>query len=164
MEKTVWQWMIEPLRKYATFSGRARRKEYWWFAVLSAIVTIVAMAVDIAVFGIDAVATDGRRYVQGVVSLALLLPTQAVLVRRLHDLGRSGWLLLGYYIAVVVLVAFALKVAAAGDQPQTIWIVLLCVMALAVLALGIIMFVWFCQRGTIGDNRFGPDPLAGPEE
>lgn len=63
--------------KYATFSGRASRPEFWWFTLFQILVSIVAsMLGDI---------------VAGLVSLALLLPALAVGARRLHDIGKSGW-------------------------------------------------------------------------
>lgn len=63
--------------KYATFSGRARRAEYWWFTLFNVIVNlVVGLAGEIAI---------------GFWMLATLLPSISVMVRRLHDIGRSGW-------------------------------------------------------------------------
>ena len=79
------------LGKYVTFSGRARRAEYWWFALFNVLTSIVATILDVIAFGPDMI--DGR--VSGPISLlaslALLLPGLAVWFRRLHDVGRSGW-------------------------------------------------------------------------
>ena len=63
--------------KYATFSGRASRPEFWWFFLFQILVSIAASMLG------DVVA--------GLVSLALLLPALAVGARRLHDIGKSGW-------------------------------------------------------------------------
>ena len=63
--------------KYATFSGRASRPEFWWFFLFQILVSVVASMLG------DVVA--------GLVSLALLLPALAVGARRLHDIGKSGW-------------------------------------------------------------------------
>lgn len=63
--------------KYATFSGRAARPEFWWFFLFQILVSIVASMLG------DVVA--------GLASLALLLPALAVGARRLHDIGKSGW-------------------------------------------------------------------------
>jgi len=68
--------------KYATFSGRARRSEYWWFALAYLVALIVVVLLDNAM-GSDLPGT--------LVVLALILPTLAVTVRRLHDTNRSGW-------------------------------------------------------------------------
>ncbi len=65
------------LSKYATFTGRASRSEFWWFFLFQLLVSIAAsMLGDVA---------------NGLVNLALLLPALAVGTRRLHDIGRSGW-------------------------------------------------------------------------
>lgn len=65
------------LSKYATFSGRASRPEFWWFFLFQVLVTVAAgMLGDM---------------ISGLVGLALLLPALAVGTRRLHDIGKSGW-------------------------------------------------------------------------
>lgn len=83
------------LTKYATFSGRARRSEFWWFQLATTVVFLVleiAVAItDSKVLAIPAI----------VLVLALVSPSWGVLVRRLHDVGRSGW---WYFIAAVPLV------------------------------------------------------------
>lgn len=160
MDKSPTQWMIEPLRKYATFSGRARRKEYWWYVLFSTLLALVAAVVTIATSGLDAAADGNGGYLQGFVSLALFLPSQAVLVRRLHDVDRSGWWLVGYYLLVILMVVVSVMVVAAGDAAQTGVIIMLSVLVLAFAVGCITMFVWICSRGTIGDNRFGPDPIG----
>jgi uncharacterized membrane protein YhaH (DUF805 family) len=73
------------LSKYATFSGRARRSEYWWFYLAYLLVYVAAVVID-AVLGV--------MILEVIVGLAALIPTLAVSVRRLHDVGKSGWWLL----------------------------------------------------------------------
>jgi uncharacterized membrane protein YhaH (DUF805 family) len=89
------------LTQYATFSGRARRSEYWFFYLAVAVAYFVASFVDQAL---------GLNYVlYGVVVLALFLPTLAVGARRLHDTNRSGWwLLIGLVplVGAIVLIVF----------------------------------------------------------
>ena len=75
--------------KYATFSGRARRSEYWWFVLAYAIAAIVASVIDLAIGTDHAFGNYG--VVGGLLGLVLLLPTLAVGCRRLHDTDRSGW-------------------------------------------------------------------------
>lgn len=84
-------WYIAVLKKYAVFGGRARRKEYWMFVLFNIIFTIVASALDTVVFGI---AFDGFGPLYAVYSIAVFVPGLAVSVRRLHDVGKSGWYLL----------------------------------------------------------------------
>ena len=83
------------LNKYVTFSGRAPRSEYWWWTLFAIIANVVAVAIDAAVIGMPAI--------QVIVGLGLWLPAISVIVRRLHDLGKSGW---WYWIALVPVVGF----------------------------------------------------------
>lgn len=83
------------LSEYATFSGRARRSEHWWFALVSGVVTLL---VDVLYATTRSTAFD---LLALLVVLASVLPSLSVLVRRLHDTGRSGW---WYPIALVRLV------------------------------------------------------------
>jgi len=97
--------------KYADFHGRAARPEYWWFALFNALVSVVASIVDKNVVGVPVL--------QAIVALALVIPTLAVAVRRLHDIDRSGWWLLIAVIpligGVALLIWFCLR-GAAGDN------------------------------------------------
>ena len=86
------------LSQYATFSGRARRSEYWWFALFNLLVSIVAAILD-AVIGTDF--GSGSGVISVIVALVLLLPSLAVTVRRLHDTERSGWWILIGIIPIV---------------------------------------------------------------
>nr|WP_205708769.1 DUF805 domain-containing protein [Kineococcus siccus] len=86
------------LSQYATFSGRARRSEFWFFTLFSVLVSIVATVIDAAI-GSDL--GGGTGVVGLVVSLALLVPSLAVTWRRLHDTDRSGALALLALIPLV---------------------------------------------------------------
>jgi uncharacterized membrane protein YhaH (DUF805 family) len=77
------------LSKYATFSGRARRSEYWWFALMAGAVNFIAAIVD---------NVAGTSILAIVAGLALVLPGLAVSIRRLHDTNRSGW----WYLLIFV--------------------------------------------------------------
>lgn len=126
-------WMLLPYRRYAEFTGRSRRKEYWMFVLFNVLVA----AVITALFGRTEVMTYGTftssfTNVSGVGGVLLglfrlfsFVPGIAVAIRRLHDQDRSGWLLL------LVLIPFL------G------WFALLVLM---------------CLDGTHGANRFGADP------
>jgi uncharacterized membrane protein YhaH (DUF805 family) len=92
------------LGKYADFSGRAGRPEFWWFALFDVVVALVSTILD-RVLGTGSVGGSGL--IQAVTGLALLFPVLAVGARRLHDVGRSGWTqLLGLIpcIGVVLLI------------------------------------------------------------
>ena len=84
------KWYFQALRKYAVFSGRARRREYWIFELWNAVILIVLLVVDTK---ISASAHRGPVLV-GLYVLATLLPSFAGSIRRLHDTNHSGWWLL----------------------------------------------------------------------
>lgn len=92
-------WYLEVLKKYAVFSGRARRQEYWYFFLFSLIISIVLAVVDGVTGSFSAEAGVGL--LGGIYALAVLIPGLAVSVRRLHDTGRSGWWLLIALIPVI---------------------------------------------------------------
>jgi uncharacterized membrane protein YhaH (DUF805 family) len=104
------------LNKYADFTGRARRSEYWWFIVFTAVASTVAGILD-ALIGTQFGSTG---VVQVLVTLALLVPGLAVSVRRLHDVGQTGWwvllLLIPVLGALVLIVAFYIRDSAPDNQ------------------------------------------------
>ena len=102
------RWYLEALRKYARFSGRARRREYWCFALVNALVYLALLMVDVMLGS-----SDGDI---GVISALYLIgtaiPGLAVTIRRLHDTGRSGWWLLVSFvplIGLIVMLVFTLQ-------------------------------------------------------
>lgn len=140
-------WMLMPLRRYAEFSGRSRRKEYWMFALLMMIVYAIGGAMmfsallplmtagavpDPALFTPGFWAGAG---LLGLFTLAIIVPAIAVTVRRLHDRDMSGW----WYLGVVIL----------GQIPYLGGLINLGFLVLMALP------------GTPGPNRFGPDPKGG---
>lgn len=123
------------LAQYATFSGRARRSEYWFFLLFELLAYLAAGALIYAgVADSDWNAAGTFVIFLAIVWFGFVLPHLAVSVRRFHDLGQTGWLVLVF--------------SAAGLIP----------------AIGIVAylanFVWFSFRGTVGSNRFGPDPYG----
>jgi uncharacterized membrane protein YhaH (DUF805 family) len=119
--------------KYATFSGRARRSEYWWFVLFCMLGNIAAGILDAAIFGFDAVVEPGMAayaapsLIGGLFSLAVFLPSLGVTVRRLHDTNRSGWWIL---IVLIPLVGF------------------------------LILLYWMVKPGDAGPNDYGQDPIG----
>ncbi|MDF8332366.1 DUF805 domain-containing protein [Novosphingobium cyanobacteriorum] len=124
------EWMLMPYRRYADFSGRSRRKEYWMFALLSMIVAFVSVMLMFAGgMGSDGTAPGGTFWLGTLLivvwGLGSIVPSIAVQVRRFHDQGRSGWMVLLGFIPYVG---------------------------------GIIVLVFMCLEGTRGPNQYGPDP------
>lgn len=103
-------WYLKVLKNYVGFSGRARRKEYWMFALFNLLVSIGLMIVDSVTGTFDAEA--GWGLLSGLYTLAVLIPSIAVSVRRLHDRDKSGWWLLLLLVpligAIVILVWFVM--------------------------------------------------------
>jgi uncharacterized membrane protein YhaH (DUF805 family) len=93
-------WYLKVLKNYAVFSGRARRTEYWMFVLFNIIFCIVASILD-RILGttIQGAILGGAVYY--LYCLAVLIPGLAVAVRRLHDIGKSGWFLLIALIPIV---------------------------------------------------------------
>jgi uncharacterized membrane protein YhaH (DUF805 family) len=83
----MMNYYFEVLKKYAVFSGRARRKEYWMFVLINTIVSLILTVIDTIVFGESSL-------FNGIYSLAVLLPAIGAGIRRMHDIGKSGWFLL----------------------------------------------------------------------
>lgn len=127
MAMSATGWMMQPLRRFADFAGRARRSEYWWFSLFIIIANIVVAILDATLFGAAMLQSfGGIGPLGGLLGLALLVPSLAVSVRRLHDLDKSGWFLL---VGLIPLLG------------------------------GLLLIYWFIQRGTVGANRFGADPV-----
>lgn len=129
------EYVLLPLKRYADFSGRSRRKEFWSYILAVWVATFVLMYLDSAL-GLGGTATSyseggsvGFNMSGGLLTLLFLLativPNLAVSVRRLHDVGKSGWMLL---IGLIPLVG---------------WIYLL---------------VQYFQPGMAGPNAYGADP------
>ncbi len=155
--------------KYAVFSGRAPRSEFWWWILF---VILVSFGVGI-LSGILEVAL-GLKALGAIISLLLdlffLLPNLAVAMRRLHDLNRSGW----WYGGLIMLSLFIMALAipafirmgenheqgyAPTDGLNPAVFMLMGVLGLVEIIYSIVLLVWFCLPGTRGANRFGPDPL-----
>lgn len=99
-------WYLSVLKKYAVFTGRARRKEYWYFILVSLFIMIGLAVIESLVFQ---TAPGKFGILTWIYWLVVLTPTIAVQVRRLHDVGRSGWWLLLSLIPIVgpiVLIVF----------------------------------------------------------
>jgi uncharacterized membrane protein YhaH (DUF805 family) len=130
-------WGLLPFRRYAEFSGRSRRKEFWFFVLFQYVVAfawaaalgLVMLLLYLADASEDTMMTICWILVvpYALYSLWAMIPGLAVTIRRLHDLDKSGWHIL---VGLIPLVG------------------------------GIILIIWYATEGTPGPNRYGPDPLA----
>ena len=110
-------WYLMVLKNYAGFSGRARRKEYWFFVLFNFLITIALLFVD--GFAGTFNPQTGFGALSAIYGLAVFIPTIAVTVRRLHDTSRTGWwLLIGFIplIGAIVLLVFMFLDSTAGTN------------------------------------------------
>ena len=155
------EWMLMPYRRYAEFSGRSRRNEYWMFMLLVVIIEAVLLGLMFGA-GFSAFAALGGAtavdrtaglsgigpllWIVGIVlvvwGLATIIPSIALAVRRLHDRNMSGWYLVGLFVAVLILSRLGSIGSLLTFVVEIGWLVL---MALP---------------GTQGPNKYGPDPLG----
>jgi uncharacterized membrane protein YhaH (DUF805 family) len=97
------QWYIAVLKKYAEFSGRARRQEYWMFFLFNVLIAFAMGFVLGLIGGILGIGTALSDPAAVIYSLGVLLPSIAVGVRRMHDIGRSGWWIIVPFVNLVFL-------------------------------------------------------------
>jgi uncharacterized membrane protein YhaH (DUF805 family) len=144
-------WMLMPLRRYAEFSGRSRRKEYWMYVLMLVIVGFVLGLVEGLVGLTGMVGPYGP--LSALFLLGTFIPSLAVGIRRLHDTDRSGWwMLLGivpYGLSIIMLLSGNLVLAGT--------------LAMVALVCAIVLLVFMVLEGTKGPNRFGADPKSGDQ-
>lgn len=178
-------WALRPLKNYANFSGRASRAEFWWFFLFMFVVWIVAYFVLIgSLVGAGASQTTpsaGFLGTFGVVGLllflfwlAMIIPSIAVQVRRLHDTDRSGWWIGGFYLLYALY--FVLMIGSMGSimasqaagtppDPKQVFggtFVASMILGMVMFVYMIALIVFYCLAGTKGPNRYGEDPY-GPD-
>ena len=152
---TPIDWATRPLKKYADFTGRAPRAEFWWFYLGTLVAYLVAMIVD-SLVGIELRGPYGLFTL--LIAVALILPGLAATVRRRQDTNRSGWWVL---IAVVPSFIMGVMMGRSMASGDTAGMASAGLVGLIALAGGIAMIVFMVLPGNKGDNRFGPDPYAG---
>lgn len=106
-------WFLAVLKKYAVFSGRARRKEYWMYMLFYVIIIVVLSIVDAMVFSSS---EGGIPILTTIFSLGMLLPSLGVSVRRFHDINKSGWWILIGLVPFVGFFIFLYFMIKAGDS------------------------------------------------
>jgi uncharacterized membrane protein YhaH (DUF805 family) len=132
---------------YFTFSGRARRSEYWWFILFILVGNVVLSIFDRALFGDDMLLG-----LNGLFTMFVLIPQLAASWRRLHDTGRPGWF---NFLPSIPLAALISIVIRSGGEVNSGVVMLLGLIAIA-LALMVLFFHTLPTHE--GPNRFGPEP------
>ena len=177
------QWALQPLKKYAQFSGRASRAEFWWFMLFVLIAYFVMMFL-FAGMGMSMsqavepggnpagmlAAMGGFGIVLLLFWLAMIIPTTAVQVRRLHDSGRSGWWIGGFWLLYLVYMVSAFSMAAGAvvdpsnpTPPSMAGLGVTMILGLVMFVLSIVLLIFYCLPGTNGPNAYGPDPYGHDE-
>ena len=123
------EWALLPYQRYAEFEGRSRRMEYWSYTLFFIVIAFL-LVVPVLIMG-DGV--SGFLFVPVAIWIVgNIVPGIAVAVRRWHDLDQSGW----FYLLFAVLGAIPFIGAIAG----------------------LANLIWFFMQGTVGENKYGPDP------
>ena len=132
-------------QRYFDFSGRSTRAELWWWSLFTNLVQLIPL-------------------IGGVIALAALIPSIAVTSRRLHDIGKTGWWQLLFWIASIIawsasisFLFLGLYASEEGDSSGFLFLLsgVALVVAIAVIAIAI---KWFVRKGDEGPNKYGPDP------
>lgn len=144
---------------YANFNGRARRSEYWYFILFNALFSLALTIID-DLLGLN-FGTAESGILNTVYSLAVFIPSFAVSVRRLHDIGKSGWLLLIAYGSIILLAVFLILGTFMYSFDSS---ALIMIFALLIIAVAIWLLIMFCTEGDDFTNKYGPDPKAFNEE
>ena len=110
------KWFIKVITNYAIFKGRARRKEYWMFTLFSLIISIVLSVIDVSTGMFDP--ELGRGLTSTIFSMAVLIPTIAVGVRRMHDVGKSGWFMLISLVPIIGGIWLLVLLCTDGDSSE----------------------------------------------
>ena len=164
-------WMFMPLKRYADFSGRSRRMEFWMWQLFQIIVYFVVIILVMVAGGgammtgdPTALAAAGGGIMiiillYGLYVLGVLIPSIAVAVRRLHDTNRTGWWVLAPIAPYILMILAGVMVAASPDSAGVAGVLAL-VCLLAVIVLGLVLLVFYFLEGTKGPNQYGPDPKA----
>ena len=141
----LFQNFVQVMEKYAVFEGRASRSEFWWYVLAT---VIVAFFVGIPALFISFIPYANHILAYGF-ALAIFTPTLAVIVRRLHDTGRSAWWSLGFVVALVY--ELANFIVPTGFD-ALFWIVYI-----ILLLYNIALLVFMALPGNSGENKYGAD-------
>ena len=144
--------------KYATFSGRARRSEFWYFYLFYILIAFGLSFLSILI--------PIAKYLYILFGLGVFLPYTAVTVRRLHDIGKSGWFLLIFMVVIFLismLMFLIIDIIAPTNESSSMTVfIVYSLFVFIVLALAIWLIVWLCKDSQPGENKWGPNPKEVP--
>ncbi len=137
---------INVLKKYGIFKGRATRSEYWYFVLFNTIAGII-LGIISKIIG------DQKNILGNIYGLALFVPTLAVTIRRLHDIGRTGWWILFFILIFFASGIFLFPLLIVDLFTSSFFLLLLIPIAIFIWST-----VWMCTDSKPGDNKYGPNP------
>lgn len=110
----MFYWYFKVLRNYVNFEGRARRKEFWYYTLCSFLIAVILVIIDKQMGTFNQ--QTGMGLLGQIYGVAVFLPALAVCVRRLHDIGKSGWMVLINLIPFIGFLIFIYLAARQGDE------------------------------------------------
>lgn len=148
------------LTQYIDFSGRARRSEYWYWVLATILAGVVVGIIEL----ILGVGSESSGPLSSLLNLAIFLPGMAVGFRRLHDTGRSGWWIGGFYIglfvfAIIIGALFGASISreVGTGLAESIGVIAI-IFGIGALIYMIVLLVFFCSDSDVGPNKYGPNP------
>lgn len=147
-------------KNYCKFTGRSSRSEYWWFALFSTLVSIVLSVVG-------TFSSTFANVANFVFAVAFLLPSLGLLVRRFHDIGRSGWWVVGLYVIGIIGAAMAIAgVMMAMDfsenamdfKSRDVNVPMIIIGIIVAIIPSVITLVWCCKPSQEQPNKWGEVP------
>lgn len=114
------QWYLKVLKQWSDFKGRARRKEYWMFTLFNIIFFIIAAILD-NILGLKFMPEIPYGYIYLLYTLFIIVPSLAVAVRRLHDVGKSGWFYLIAFIPIIGAIWLLVLFVTDGKPGENQW-------------------------------------------
>ena len=147
-----FKYFVKCFKQYVDFHGRASRSEFWMFFGVCYMVQLVFSIVMTVSQGVSVDAVNPISLIYLVYLMVIFIPSLAVGVRRLHDIGKSGWYLAGALILAVIL-AFAIGLAIAFKS-NVVAIVSMILLIALILAFYIVPML----KGQPGENKWGPNP------
>ena len=140
--------------KFLTFSGRASRSEFWYAMLFCGLVSAGLGGLEELACALNGWSrTAEAPLLATLFDLAVIIPSIAVGVRRLHDIGRSGW----WYLLIIA--PFGLLLIGVLSHKALLFLIAIIAAPVPI----VILIIWWCKGGEPYDTPFGPDPLANPE-
>lgn len=158
-----FNYYLDVLKKYAVFSGRASRAEYWYFVLFNVFISLALWLIDSFLFS-DIVSQIGLGLLGGLYAIGVFIPSLAVAVRRLHDTNRSGWWTLISLIPVSGLLISNFLISFSGSLISIFLIPVSGLLILICLISAIVLIVFLAQDSKPGENKYGKNPKEALKE